>query len=227
MSFDLVCPNCGAPSASSVGICPYCKAVMTNKKIKNKDEHLISVLRKKYKEGQLPFVLRSCERMVNEKVKLKTNNSFLLFYLKVLFESDAPGSKIRSTISTIFLNDPGCVEAMDYLEIQEAKDLLSDAKNDPGEQKIKAIIKRSPNNAYAYFLLGSHLYWADQEYQQAIIHLEKAVKLHPGFIRAWGCLGALYKTIGNLPLAKKSFNKAASLESNVQMKKFFKSAIEA
>ena len=36
----------------------------------------------------------------------------------------------------------------------------------------------------------------------ALKYLEKAVKLHPRFIRAWGCLGAIYRSLGNNTLSK-------------------------
>ena len=55
-----------------------------------------------------------------------------------------------------------------------------------------------------------------------MIYLEMAVKKHPTFVRAWGCLGAIYKQIGNETLSKRSFATAAKLETNPQMKKYLK-----
>ena len=224
MSFDTTCPSCGASSNVSVGICPYCKTVFVGNKKKDKDGHLISVLRQKYKAGKLQFVLRNIENLLKEKTKSKENVNLLSLYLKVLLEIDGPASKIRSIISLILIHDADNKQVINTLELLEAQTLFTKERNDDGEVKVKAVIKRDPNNAYAYFLLGSHLYWSDHDYRGAIIYLEKAVKIHDGFIRAWGCLGALYKTLGQTVAYKRAFKKAASLETNPQMKKFFKEA---
>jgi len=222
MSFDVVCSGCGAPSSSSVGVCPYCKGVFSNSKSKNKETPLITKIRKNYKEGKLDKALFDCDLLYRSKEKLKENNSFLKLYVNVLLESEGPPSKIRSLLSLVMLNDPSDIEAIDLLDILEARDELSNVKNDTGEQKLKNIIKRSPNNAFAYFLLGSHLFWVDKDYEQAVIYLEMAVKKHPTFVRAWGCLGAIYKQLGNETLSKRSFATAVKLETNPQMKKYLK-----
>lgn len=222
MSFDILCENCGAPSSSSVGTCPYCKAIFQNKKKKKPETPLLGRLKKEYKEGHIDKVLFDCDLLYRSKEKMQENSSFLLLYVKVLLETEGPASKIRSLLSRVLLNDPENSEALDYLDILEAKEELTEGVDDPGEQKLKRIIKRSPKNAYAYFLLGSHLFWVDREDAMALKYLEKAVKLHPRFIRAWGCLGAIYRSLGNDTLSKRAFGHAAKLESNPRMKKFFK-----
>jgi tetratricopeptide (TPR) repeat protein len=222
MSFDIVCPNCGAPSSASVGTCPYCKAVFQNKKQKSKETPLLGRLKKEYKEGHLDKVLFDCDLLFRSKEKMQSNANFLLLYVKVLLETEGPASKIRSLLSRVLLADPENEEAMIYLDILEAKEELTDSLNDPGEQKLKRIIKRAPKNAYAHFLLGSHMFWVDKQDATALKYLEKAVKLHPRFIRAWGCLGAIYRSLGNDTLSKRAFSHAAKLESNPRIKKFFK-----
>jgi hypothetical protein len=47
------------------------------------------------------------------------------------------------------------------------------------------------------------------------------VRLHPNFLRAWGCLGAIYKKLGNAQLAQMAFQKCAAIETNQNMKNFF------
>lgn len=225
MSFEIICPNCGAPSVSSVGVCPYCKSVMATKKDKGTDGHLISVLRKKYKEGHLGFVLNSCETSLKEKPKQKENVNFLLFYIQVLMESDGPTTKIRSLLSNIFLIDPENQMAQDFLELLEARELFTGERNDPGEIKIQKLIKRSPKNALAYFLLGSHYFWVEKDPVHALIHLEKSVKFNPHFGRAWGCLAMLYKEMGNRTLAKEAMKKAVALEPDPSMKKLLRSSV--
>ena len=222
MSFEIICPNCGAPSSSTVGICPFCKSVFQNKKNKSKESPLLGRMKKEYREGKLDKVLFDCDMLYRTKEKMLENNNFLLLYVKVLLETEGPASKIRSILSRILMNDAENLEAVDYLDILEAKEELTDGKDDPGEQKLKRIIKRAPKNAYAHFLLGSHMFWVDKRDAAALKYLEKAVKLHPTFVRAWGCLGAIYRKLGNETLSKKAFIHAAKLESNPRIKQFFK-----
>lgn len=222
MSFKISCPNCGAPSSTSVGICPFCKSVFQNKKHNKKESPLITKIKADYKEGKIDDVLFACKELYRNKEQLKTNNNFLMLYLKALIESDGPGTHIRSIISQVLINDPSHTEALDFLDILDARDELSTEKNDPGEVKLKAIIQRSPKNAYAYFFLGAHLFWIDKDFMQAVYYLEKAVMYRPNFLRAWGCLGALYKELENDTLSKRAFTQAARIETNKDMKKFFR-----
>jgi Tfp pilus assembly protein PilF len=111
---------------------------------------------------------------------------------------------------------------MDYLELIEAKTTLTHAPGSDGENRLKALLRRSPQNVHALFLLGSHLFWTQGEQIQSMKLLEKAVQIRPKFLRAWGCLGSIYKKIGNLPLASRAFNTCLSLETDPEMKKFFK-----
>lgn len=73
----------------------------------------------------------------------------------------------------------------------------------------------------AHFILGTRLFWVDGESVMAIPHLETCVRLHPSFLRAWGCLGAIYKKLGNTQLAKMAFEKCAGIETNSTMKEYF------
>lgn len=222
MSFEINCPNCAAPSNPSVGICPYCKTILAPKGERGKVDTTVTALKKKYREGKLGFVLRSCDQMLRNKPKYKENVDFLIFYVKVLIQADASTSKIRTVLSWLSLYAADNLEAIDLIELVEAKDQFTDEKDDLGEQKMRALIKRDPNNYLAHFLLGAHLYWVEKDYRQAIIHLEKTVQSHKGFLRAWGCLGALYKSIGQFTQGQQAFLKAAELESESSMRQFFK-----
>ena len=137
MSFDIKCNNCGAPSSVSVGVCPFCKTTFTNKKNGKKESPLISRIKSNYKDGKIDEVLFACKELYRNKDKIKENNNFLLIYLKALIESDGPSTVIRSLISQILMNDPENIEVMDYLDILDARDELSEEKNDTGEQKLK------------------------------------------------------------------------------------------
>lgn len=185
MSFDIFCPNCGAPSNPSVGVCPYCKTSIDNPNKKDKDGHLLNHLKKKYKEGDYAFVLRNADQLIHSKPKLKENVNFLMVYIEALIESDGPPSKIKTLLSHLFLKDPTNSKALAINEIMDAKAYLSNQRNDAGEKQIQAALKLYPDLAYGHFLLGSHIYHMDGEPHSAMIHLEKAIKIHPCFTRAW------------------------------------------
>lgn len=225
MSFELLCPNCGASSVSSVGVCPYCKTILVTKNDKGTDGHLIGVLKKKYKEGKLGFILLSCKQMLKDKPKSHENINFLLFYIKILMESDGPSTEIRSLLSKIFLMDPENQEALDFLDLLEAREMFTDERDDPGERIIQKLLKRTPKNALAHFLLGSHFFWVEKDQLHAMIHLEKAVKYNPHFGRAWACMAVLYNSMGKKTLAKESLKKAVELEPDPTMKKIIRRSI--
>jgi len=122
---------------------------------------------------------------------------------------------------------PENTELTDYLEIVEAKNNLKKGLNDTGEMMLKNLLRRSPNNLHAHFILGTHLFWADNESTMVIPHLETCVRLHPNFLRAWGCLGAIYKKMGNGQLAQMAFQKYVTIETNQGMKEFFEKQAKA
>jgi Tfp pilus assembly protein PilF len=84
---------------------------------------------------------------------------------------------------------------------------------------------RQPENSHAHFVLGSHLFHRKNQPEQARPHLQKAVTLHPRFLRAWACLGALYESIGDRSIASKCYEKAEALENNDSLKDFFRAKI--
>ncbi|MSP19165.1 MAG: hypothetical protein EXR74_06295 [Bdellovibrionales bacterium] len=125
------------------------------------------------------------------------------------------------------LATPENVDVIDYMEIVEARNNLKKGLNDIGEIALKNLLRRSPKNIHAHFILGTHLFWKDSESTMAIPHLETCVRLHPNFLRAWGCLGAIYKKMGNAQLAQMAFQKCAAIETNQSMKEFFEKQAKA
>ncbi|MCB0412537.1 MAG: hypothetical protein KDD22_08435, partial [Bdellovibrionales bacterium] len=178
-------------------------------------------LQKLHAEGKVEQALTLGLGMLRSQPELKKDLPFVLCLVKILFETEAPSSQIKGLLAEAMLQSPNHIEINDYLEIIEAKRGLTKQKNDQGEQMLRAILRRSPNNVHAHFTLGTHLFWIDDEPHLAIPHLESCVRLHPNFLRAWGCLGALYRTLGNSQLAKMAFEKCAALETNPKMKEFF------
>ena len=88
MSFGINCGNCGAPSSTSVGVCPFCKSVFENKKGGSKESPVLAKIRSDYKEGRIDAVLLACNEIYKSREKMKANNNFIIIYLKALIESD-------------------------------------------------------------------------------------------------------------------------------------------
>ena len=227
MSFDLVCQSCGAPSSPATGVCPYCKSTMASKaQGKSPDSPTITKLNALIKEGHTEKALFMAQAAEKTKPALLKKANFVIAYVQVLFEVDAPSSKIRSLLSQALLEHPDDSRLSEYLEIMNAQSQLTREKNDAGEVALKSVLRQNPDNAYALFILGSHLYWMDQEPTQALIYLSICVQLHPNFLRANACLGAVYKDVGLAGAAKKQFVFCAKLEKNKKMKSYFKELAE-
>jgi hypothetical protein len=218
MSFDLACKNCGANSGPSVGVCPFCKTVMAPP---SANAGAIGGLENLYTDGRLDLALSTGLSLLKTKPEAKTDLSFVLVLLKIMIEAEAPTTSIRSLIAEALLHHPGASELNDTLELLDARSGLKKGKNDVGELMLRNLIRRSPNNVHAHFFLGTHFFWTDEDPMSAVAHLETCVRLHPKFLRAWGCLGAIYKKLGHVPLAKRAFETCVALESNPKMKELF------
>lgn len=221
MSFDIVCANCGAPSSPSVGVCPFCKGVMMRKG-PGKENPTVTQIGKFYNEGRLEQALALAKTAETQKPEILKNQKFALLYAKILIEAEGPSSKIKSVLSHALLENPEDPSLIEYLEVVEAKSHLSRELNDVGEIELSHILRRSPKNVHAAFLLGSHLFWIGKETQKSLKYLEQCHRLRPNFLRAAACLGALYKTLGLDAQAGRMFRHCAALESNKEMKAYFK-----
>jgi len=219
MSFEIVCSGCGAPSSPSVGMCPFCKTVMAA--VGGKDKQTLAAFNKLYQEGRLDRALALGNDLFKSKPALKENIPFVLSLVKVLLESEGPSTRINGMLAEAYMQYPENAEITEYMEIMDAKNSLKKGVEDVGEQMLKAVLRRSPNNFHAHFILGTHMFWQKKEVASAIPHLESCVRLHPNFLRAWACLGAIYKQMGNAPLAQRAFAKCAQLETHAEMKQFF------
>lgn len=219
MSFEQVCSGCGATSGPSVGICPFCKTLMTSSSDGNSlQEKSIAQL---YEKGRLDLALVLAKKLYTEDPASKKDIGFLMLFAKILIDTEGPSSLTKGVLSEAHLLDPSNQDVMDYLELMEIKTYLKKGHNDTGEVQLKNLIRRSPGNTHAHFLLGTHLFWTDEQPQMAIPHLEICVRQSPNFLRAWGCLGAVYKKLGNTQLAMRAFQKCAELETESKMKEYF------
>lgn len=221
MSFKTVCDQCGAPSGPSVGVCPYCKSVMSSSSGK-KANPVISECQKLYNEGRLDKALSLIKVVETKKPDIFLKPEAVLLYVKILIEVDGPSSKMRGCLSQALLENPNNPDLVEYMEVVDAKSKLSHGKDDLGEVELKNILRRSPKNVHAAFLLGSHLLWVEKDREGSLSPLEACVRLRPEFLRATACLGALYKQLGMDVQATRLFRKCASLETNKDMKDYFR-----
>jgi cytochrome c-type biogenesis protein CcmH/NrfG len=219
MSFPLVCPNCGAPSSPSAGVCPFCKAVAALPL--GSEAPGLTAIQNAYRDGNLPRALSLCAALESQDSKIVSNVEYLLSYAKILIETEGPSTKIKSLLGKAFAISPENVQVAEYLEIIEAKSMLTPELNDGGERQLANVLRRSPNNVHALFILGAHLFWASADSVSAIRYLERCVSLYPKFLRAWGCLGAIYEKLGNAALAARAYRICSSLETEPNMKAFF------
>src|SRR3990167_8309569 len=97
MSFETICPQCGAPSSPTIGICPYCKAVMTTEA--EKKNPAITNIKKSFNEGNLEQALSLAKALESTKPESLKNVDFVLLYAQILIEVDGPSSRIKSLLN--------------------------------------------------------------------------------------------------------------------------------
>lgn len=225
MSFDIACKSCGALSSPSTGTCPYCKSVIAPSKKLEKELPHVKHLKEYYGKGKVAEALYVGKKIWDENDKAKKSVTFISIFTRVLFECEAYPALLMSVIAQNQFLDKPSPEVSLIKDIIVAKSQLEKGKNDPGEVMLRKILAAHPKDPYANFVLGAHLFFVEEDLRNSIIHLEKSVKAYPNFLRAWGCLGSIYKKIGNEALAARSFKQAIKLESDPKMKAFFKSMI--
>lgn len=219
MSFDIICANCGALSSPAMGVCPYCKSVMTTEV--EKKTPAIGSIKKSFNDGQLERALLLARAFETQKPDSLKSKEFVLLYVQILLEAEGPSTKIKALLNQALVDDPSDPQLLDYLEIAEAESNLSREKDDAGEIALTNIIRRSPENVHALFVLGSHLFWVEKDAQRALRYLEQCVRLRPNFFRAKACLAAVYKALKMDDLAVRFCNECASKASDPKIKKFF------
>lgn len=219
MSFDIICTNCGAPSSPAIGVCPYCKSVMTTEA--EKKIPAIANIKKSFNDGQLGRALSLAKALEMQKPDSLKSKEFVLLYTQILLESEGPSTKIKSLLNHALIDNPSDPQLLEYLEVAEAESNLSREKDDAGEISLSNIIRRSPENTHALFLLGSHLFWVEKDAQRALRYLEQCVRIRPNFFRAKACLAAAYKALKMDDLAVLFCNECASKTSDPEMKRFF------
>ncbi len=219
MSFDIICANCGAPSSPAIGVCPYCKSVMTT--AEEKSNPAIGNIKEFFNDGQLEKALSLARTLETQRPDSLKSKEFILLYVQILIEAEGPSTKIKSLLNQALIDNPSDPQLLEYLEVAEAESNLSREKNDAGEIALANIIRRSPENVQALFLLGSHLFWVEKDAQRALRYLEQCVRLSPNFFKANACLAAVYKTLKMDDIATRFCNECASKATDPQVKKLF------
>jgi predicted Zn-dependent protease len=219
MNFEIICPSCGAPSSPTIGVCPYCKAVMTTEA--EKKSPVITNIKKAFNDGNLEQALSLAKALETKKPDSLSNVEFVLLYTQILIEVDGPSSRIKSLLNHALAENPSDSRLLDYLEIIEAESNLSHDKDDAGEVALANIIRRFPENVHALFSLGSHLFWVEKDYQRALRYLEQCVRLRPNFIKAKACLAAVYKELGRNDFAVRLFKECAAKTHDSTIKGIF------
>lgn len=220
MSFDLVCGTCGAKSGPSVGVCPFCKSVLSPPH--GEEDVTLSAVTKLYVAGKLEKALALATALFKEKPELESDANACLVFAKILLETEAPKSRIRALLTKVYIRFPENADVHEYLDLLDATDQLRKGVGDPGETALKNLLRRNPNNVHAMFLLGSHYFWSDKEPDLALHYLQKCVVLRPNMLRAWACLGMVYKSQGHEELAARAFRKCLELETQPEMIAYFK-----
>lgn len=222
MNFETICQNCGALSSPAVGVCPYCKSIMVTDAEEEKQTPSISKIRSLLNEGDVDQALVLAQTLEAQKPDVAKNAGFALLYAQILIEVDASSSKIRSVLNHATVENPSDARLSEYLEIVEADSNLSHEKDDAGEVALANVIRRSPENAHALFLLGSHLLWVENDTQRSLAYLERCVRLRPNFFRAKACLAVIYKKLGLNGNAERLLNECAAKTSGQGMKDFLR-----
>jgi predicted ATP-dependent serine protease len=80
MNFDIICSNCGASSSPTVGVCPYCKSVMTTED--DKQHPSISKIRTLFNDGKIDQALSLANNLAVQKPESLKSTNFVLSYMR-------------------------------------------------------------------------------------------------------------------------------------------------
>ena len=221
MSFDIICQNCGAPSPPHVGVCPYCKSVMTNPDESVAESHSLKKFREAVSENRLEDALYLGHQLEQSKPALLENPSFVAAYARVMFECSAPSSRIRAAIQRCHLAHPEHAEITYLLEVAHASLMLDHGSTSSGIEKLKLLIRSRSDDPLTLFMLGSHLVWQASEPAMALPYLQRAARLRPKSVRVLGCLARANEGVGATELARSLYERCAKLETNAPLKKQF------
>lgn len=222
MNFEIACSNCGAVSSPVVGVCPFCKSIMTKAADGTKQDASVPFIQSLYDDGKLEQALALAAAFEKQDPESVKNANFVLLYVQIQLEVDAPSSKTRSILNQALVANPSHPDLLEYLEVVEAEFHLTRESGNEGEVALANIIRRSPKNVHALFLLGRYLFWVEGDPQRALKYLESCVRLRPNFIRAKACLAAVYNALNMKDVAARLMSECSAKASDSSTKEFFK-----
>ncbi len=220
MNFEIACSHCGAISSPVIGVCPYCKSIMTKTDPSTQPESFPQI-QALYDEGKVDLALTAASGLEKKDPASLKDLDFVLLYVKILIEADAPSSKTRLLLNQALADNPSNPNLLEYLELVEAESHISRDNSAQGEVILANIARRSPKNVHALFLLGSHLLWTEDNPQSALRYLEQCVRFRPNFMRAKACLAAAYKALGMQDPATRLFTECANKTTDGNVKQLF------
>ena len=102
MSFELVCGQCGAVTGPSVGVCPFCKSVMAKPAESGRDP-AAETIRRYFQEGKIEDALAMASLAETQDPNAMKDVDFLVLFARILIESEAPTTKIRTLLAKALL----------------------------------------------------------------------------------------------------------------------------
>jgi len=133
--------------------------------------------------------------------------------------------EIKRLIAKAFVLAPTNPDVADYKALAEAKEKFDIGLKKHGEDAIRTLLQRRPNNPHALLLIGTQLFWNKTELDEAIRYLERSVQQRSVLLRGWSCLGAAYATAGKRAQAERAFRKCLDLETHPKMIEYFQQAL--
>lgn len=226
------CEHCGAPTSAEATSCAYCLSPLLPSAGRSDGDGVtassssaIAGLRKLYAEGKALAALSVLQQLYRDMPDAEKDPNVLLLHVKLLFETEGAVGEIKRLVAKAFVLAPTNAEVADYKALADAKEKLDLGLKKHGEEAIRALLGRRPNNAHALLLIGTHLFWNTTQLDEAIRYLERSVQQRPVLLRAWSCLGAAYATAGRRLHAERAFRKCLELETHPKMIEYFQQAL--
>ena len=226
------CEHCGAQASAEATRCAYCLSPLLPSTPRSATDGspssataAVAGLRKLYAEGKALAALGVLQHLYRDTPDTEKDPNVLLLHVKLLFETEGAVGEIKRLVAKAFVLAPTHPEVVDYKALAEAKEKLDLGLKKHGEEGIRALLGRRPNNAHALLLIGTHLFWNKTQLDEAVRYLERAVQQRPVLLRAWSCLGAAHATAGRRIQAERAFRKCLELETHPKMIEYFQQAL--
>ncbi|KAA3637223.1 MAG: tetratricopeptide repeat protein [Calditrichaeota bacterium] len=167
--------------------------------------------RQLYQKGlSLADRLRTTESISFYQEAISLDSNFAMAYLNLFFAHPSPTQSLPFFLKAVSLKNQVSKGERLWIEAVEAA-----VENRPQDQidKIEKLVELYPNDKRVFNFLGT-VYFAQQNYTEAIKHYKKAIEIDPDFSPVYNQLGYAYKYLKNYSAAEKMFQKYISLIPN-------------